>query len=155
MEEKKVIKIRKPNSVPLYGRVICVPVSAEEIKTASGINLVTSVNNNDMIVVAVSEQSEIKKIEIGSKVIPFAPPTYDGGRTRLEFQMIVEFDEKGRHEYVVCYESELASYIPKEHLTYCVEIINSKDFVKEAVSPISKPRVPGIIIPDHIKKDKN
>jgi hypothetical protein len=139
MEEKKrsVIELRKPNSIPLYGRLMCVAVKVNELYTKSGIQV--PVKKQDLVVVGVSDKVEDKNIVPGCTVIPFAPPTHDGGRTEIMFQTIMEYDHNGRHDYFVVYESELASYLPKDKVQYDVNLIDAKDYVRKQQSDIIIP----------------
>jgi hypothetical protein len=150
MEDKKrnVIKVRRPKSVPLYGRLICSIVPTADIYSESGI--IVSVKQQDLIVVAVSSKVEDENLKPGCVVIPFSPPTHDGGRTELSFQGLVEHDEKGRHEYCIVYESELASYTPVGEMIYDIEVVEPKDFVIVPKSNIIIPKPPAIIKPEKL-----
>jgi hypothetical protein len=137
--EKLTFDLRKPVSIPLRGKILCVEMEQADIETASGIKLTTHMTKDALIVVAVASDVEELGITPGSIVEPFLPPQYDGGRTKIQFQEITEFDHNGRFSYKVIYESELASYIPAEKTMFSVNLVDSKDF-----KPIPKS---GIIIP--------
>lgn len=149
---KNSIKLRKPNSIPLFGRILCVEVN-NSLRTDSGILLPTT--KPDIICVAVSNEQE-SKLVVGSKIIPFMPPTYDGGKIDIRFQQIVESDNKGHHGYIVIYESELAAFMHPKDLGYDIELVDSFDYVPvEIKEPKYTPDFSGkksLILPDHLKK---
>lgn len=135
-EEKKKAKVilRKPDSIPLFGRLLCLGIPIQELYTKSGLQL--PARNKDLVVVAVSNQVESQELGPGCTVTPFNPPTHDGGRIEIKFQTVSEYDHNGRHDYIIVYESELASFVPKEKIPYEIEIVKPEDYIPQKKSDI-------------------
>ena len=120
--------IRGPLSEPMPGRFLCIEVPMADIESASGIKLTTHLTKDALVVVAVPKKREMMSITPGCIVEPFLPPQHDGGRTKIAFQEVVEFDKNGRFTYKVVWESELASFIRRENMMFDVTIIHPSDY---------------------------
>jgi len=144
-KERMKVTLRRPNSIPMFGRLLVHPIPIKEIYTKSG--LTVPIENNHYIIVAVSNKQEDDQIKPGSMVVPFQPPSHDGGRTILRFQVIFEYDHNGKHEYLVIYESELAAHMSVESLPYDIEIVSSEDYEAKPQSEILIPAAKKLILP--------